>query len=184
MPLTPSPLNVEFALLSTLRRQPRHGYDIHQQLSDPAGLGLVLHFKQSRVYAMLSRLEEHGYIRAEYEPQDSHPTRKVFHLTETGTTAYLTWIGSAVEHGREFRLQFLSKLYCAQREGEDFARTLLAKQRDACQGWFSDQTAAAASLPQDQMYEWLVHQFRIGQIQSMLNWLDICEARLLPSENV
>jgi DNA-binding PadR family transcriptional regulator len=41
MPRVNLPLSTEYALLGFLRRQPMHGYEIHQQLSDATGLGLV-----------------------------------------------------------------------------------------------------------------------------------------------
>ena len=40
-PMIRQPLTIEYALLGFLRQQPRHGYEIYQQLSDPTGLGLV-----------------------------------------------------------------------------------------------------------------------------------------------
>lgn len=178
-PLTRSPLTVENALLGLLHRQPAHGYEIHQRLSEQAGLGLVWTIKQSHVYALLSKLEERGLIEATLEQQGARPPRKIYHLTNEGTSAFREWVQSPVAHGREFRLEFLAKLYFARRENDAVARRLLDRQRETCRDWLSTQQEEANVLRNERPYDWLVHQFRVGQIESMLRWLDTCEETLL-----
>ena len=70
------------ALLGFVRRQPRHGYDIYRQLSQAPELRAVWRVKQSRLYALLARLEGAGLLSATSEPADGRPPRKVFRLTE------------------------------------------------------------------------------------------------------
>jgi DNA-binding PadR family transcriptional regulator len=159
-----------------------HGYEIHQELSNPRGLGLVWRLKQSHLYALLSRLEERGYVTFTLEPQESHPPRKVYALTDAGREALSAWVHSPVERGREFRIEFLAKLFFACREGEAAVGELLARQREACCNWLADQQTQAESLRDARPYEWLVCRFRMGQIQAMLDWLATCEQTLLGSE--
>ena len=169
-------LTIEHALLGFLRRQPRHGYAIHQALADPAGLGPVWQIKLSQLYALLAKLEDAGFVSATTEPQENRPPRKLFHLTATGETAFLAWVESPVRHGRSLRLEFLVKLYFARREGANVAARLLAAQRAYCREWLAAQAALVAAEEQnDRGYGRLVHQFRLGQIQAMLAWLDHCE---------
>lgn len=172
-----SPLTIEHALLGFLRRQPDHGYEIYQQLSDPAGLGLVWRIKQSQLYALLTRLENKGYIKATVELQAARPPRKVFELTTAGYNAFLEWVQSPVAHGRQLRLDFLAKLYFARREG--LASRLIEQQRATCGEWLMAQQEQANALEASQPYDWLVHRFRVGQIQAMLDWLDVCEQTLV-----
>ncbi|MCZ7573422.1 MAG: PadR family transcriptional regulator [Ardenticatenaceae bacterium] len=169
------PLTTEHALLGFLRRRPMYGYEIYQQLSDPAGLGLVWRLKQSQLYALLARLEHEGYITATLEPQDARPPRKVFRLTEAGREAFLAWVQSPVPRGRALRLEFLAKLYFARHEGLGVVERLVAAQRAACQSWRAEQQAQAAARRDAHPYDWLVCQFRIGQIEAMLAWLDTCQ---------
>jgi DNA-binding PadR family transcriptional regulator len=152
-----------------------HGYEIHQRLEDSRGLGLVWRLKQSRLYALLSKLEQEGYVTTTLEPQESRPPRKVFHLTEAGREAFLAWVQSAVPHGRKLRLDFLAKLYFAHREGPAVTRRLVNAQREACHNWLTGEEAEAEALKEPYPYEWLVHKFRTGQIEAMLSWLDACE---------
>lgn len=183
-PMVRLPLTTEHALLGFLRQRPMYGYEIHQQLADPAGLGLVWRLKQSRLYALLGKLEQEGYVRATLELQDARPPRKVFHLTDAGRAAFLEWIETAVPHGRELRLEFLAKLYFARREGPAVVERLVERQRAACRAWLTTQHQEATTLRDTHPYEWLVCQFRIGQIEAMLAWLDTCQQMIAEDDGI
>lgn len=180
-PMKRSPLTIEHALLGFLAQQPMHGYEIYQRLSEAQGLGLVWHIKQSQLYALLGKLEGAGYIEARREPQENRPPRKVYELTESGVEAFQHWLESPVPRGRKLRLEFMAKLYFARRQGDTACRRLLDAQQAACQEWLTAQRHKAKALRQSQPYEWLVHRFRIGQIQAMLDWLETCESALASS---
>lgn len=172
-------LTIEHALLGFLRQQPRHGYVIHQELSDPAGLGPVWQIKLSQLYALLGKLEDAAYVTTTAEPQANRPSRKLFHLTPAGERAFLAWVASPVKHGRSLRLEFLVKLYFARREGIDVAGRLLALQREQCRAWLSvEQEILQEEKERNHTYGRLVHQFRLGQIQAMLAWLNHCEENI------
>jgi PadR family transcriptional regulator AphA len=179
-PLSRTPLSIEWSLLGFLSEQSMHGYEICQRLSQATELGLVWHLKQSRLYALLTRLEERGYIDYTMEPQDSRPSRKVYALTPEGRAALDAWLQSPVKHGRDFRLEFLAKLYFAQREDETMLRALFEAQRSLCQHWLERQQAALDALEPD-TFEWLVYRFRLGQVQAIVQWLNVSEAALLES---
>jgi PadR family transcriptional regulator AphA len=174
-PMTRQPLGTELALLGFLRQRPMHGYEIYQQLADPAGLWAIWRMKQSQLYALLDRLEEEGYVTATLKPQQSRPARRVFRLNKAGRDIFLKWVQLPVKHGREIRLDFLAKFYFARREGAKTATTLISNQREACQDWLAEQRliAKAQAAASD---EWLISQFRIGQIKATLGWLDQCES--------
>jgi PadR family transcriptional regulator AphA len=182
-PMVKLPLAIEHALLGFLREHPMHAYEIHHTLLRPESLGLVWHLKQSLVYVMLERLEDAGYITSTIEPQNSRPPRKILHLTPSGRAAFDRWLVTPVEHGREFRLEFLAKLYFANQDDPAVVTRLLTTQRTACQEWLSDLRAQADAVTGEHDYDWLVLQFRIGQLEAILSWLDICEATVttLPS---
>ncbi len=181
-PMVSSPLTTEHALLGFLYKNPTHGYDIHQRLSDPAGLGLVWHVKQNQLYALLGKLERKGFVTTQLEPQDNRPPRKIFNLTAAGQEAFLAWIGQPVEHGRKLRLDFLAKLYFAQRQGPTITEYLIEQQRLACRDWLAGEQTKAAELKDTNPYDWLVHEFRVGQMQAILTWLDTCQEALLSTE--
>lgn len=87
-----SPLTIEYALLGFLYQQSRHGYEIYHQLLAGDSLELVWRLKQSQLYALLTKLEQQGYITARLEPQDVRPPRKMLQLTAAGQEAFLSWL--------------------------------------------------------------------------------------------
>ncbi len=180
-PLLRQPLTVEHALLGFLHTQPMHGYEIHQHLAGLAGLGLVWAVKQSHLYAMLDKLEADGYIAGRQQAQDTRPPRRIFHLTAAGRRAFREWLSRPVSHGREIRLEFMAKLYFARREGPEWVSQLIALQQAECGQWRAKLLAQAAGSPGVGSFEWLVFQFRIRQVDSMLDWLAVCaESRPQP----
>ena len=177
-PMIKLPLTVEHALLGFLRRKPMHAYEMHRLLLGAESLGLVWRLKQSQLYALLGRLEDEGYIESVVEPQETRPSRKILRLTPSGQAAYQRWISTPVEHGRDFRIEFLAKLFFAQQDGPAAVSGLIERQRRACQSWLVDLHAQANAIRTDRPYDWLVLQFRIGQTQAILSWLDTTEAVL------
>ena len=176
-PMLRAPLTIEHALLGFLRRQPMHGYEIHQRLKDPAGLRLVWRLKQSQVYALLAKLDDDGYISGALKPQETGPTRRVYRLTKRGQERFRHWVNSPVPHGREVRQEFLAKFYFARCEGRSVAAQLIQRQRETCRAWLRAQRSQADAA-HEQPFEWLVHEFRAGQIEAILGWLDTCEQAL------
>jgi DNA-binding PadR family transcriptional regulator len=172
---------LEYALLGYLRQRPSHGYDLRRRLADPAGLGIVWRLKQSQLYALLSRLEGEGVVMSTYELQATRPPRKVFRLTDRGERAFLEWVKTPVAHGRQLRLEFLAKLYFAQREGPQISDRLIERQMEACRSWLSD-AQGSATMAADRLYAYLVHAFRAGQIQAMLEWLELCKDLTIENE--
>jgi DNA-binding PadR family transcriptional regulator len=173
-----TPLALEHALLGFLRRHPMHAYEMHHRLQEASALGLIWNVKQSQLYALLARLEEAGYITSTTELQGARPPRKMLHLTAAGGEAFRRWIETPVHRGREFRQEFLAKLYFAQQEGPLQAAALLQQQREACHERLAELQEKTAALEQGPPYAWLVYQFRISEMEACLVWLDICAERL------
>jgi PadR family transcriptional regulator, regulatory protein AphA len=167
----PTP-SVEYSLLGLLGERAMHGYELHQELCRKTGLGLVWTVKQAQLYAILAKLESEGLIAAEVVAQGNRPPRKVFHLTESGEAAYESWVRNPAPR-RDFRLDFLAKLYFAQREGPMVAEELLAGQRKLCSSWVEEMRARSGSF-EELGLDSLVYRYRIGQLEATLAWLDEC----------
>jgi DNA-binding PadR family transcriptional regulator len=167
---------LEHALLGVLREHPMHAYEMHVQLLRTEQLGLVWRLKQGNLYALLAKLEAEGYLESTTEPQETRPPRKMLRLTARGAAALARWLASPVEHGRDFRQEFLAKLYFASRDGPAMVSELLAHQHQACHGWLDELQAQLAALDPDRPFERLVLRFRMGQIEATLRWLDECAA--------
>ena len=173
-------LTMEHALLGMVRQQPRHGYEIFQLITQPNGLGLIWRVKQSHLYALLAKLEGIGYLDATLEPQGTKPPRRILHLTPTGEGTFATWLAAPVTHGRDFRQEFLAKLYFAMQAGPSAAQALIARQRATCQQWPQRFTEPSSTNGTD-LFPHLVQQFRWAQTSAILAWLDQCAERIAAS---
>lgn len=172
-------LTVEHALLGFLLAGPLHGYELHQRMQDAHKLGLVWRVKQANLYALLSKLETDGLVEAELIPQPARPPKRLLRLTEAGQKSFMTWLSTPVTHGRDVRIEFLAKLFWAQQTGSAATRHLLARQRDVTRRLLAQ---VVGELPDDnaaQRYAMLVNEFRCGQLEAMLRWLDVCEETLI-----
>lgn len=67
-------------ILGVLESAPRHGYGVSAALVD-VGLQPI---KGAQLYPALVKLENDGYIVAEWEQSESGPARKVYELTDAG----------------------------------------------------------------------------------------------------
>lgn len=155
------------ALLGFVRRQPRHGYDIYRQLTQSPELRPVWRVKQSRLYALLARLEDAGLLRATAEPADGRPPRKVFHLTAAGAAAFAEWLAQPVAQPRDIRLEFMLKLYFALQEGGETAARLVERQRAVCAGWLVEKSSAAEAP-----FAQAVTAYRRAHVRAIGEWLD------------
>ena len=173
-----APPGLELALLGFLRREPMHAYEIHVRLAQAEALGLVWRIKQSHLYALLARLEEAGYLAGSMQPQGTRPPRRMLALTAEGRDAFARWLTAPVAHGRDFRLEFLAKLFFAAQEDAASVSTLISGQHMTCKRWLADLHERVASLQADRIYERLVLGFRASQIEAILRWLDECETTL------
>lgn len=173
------PLGLEHALLGFVHERPMHAYEIYRQLGQARALGLVWHLKQSQLYALLARLEAAGYVDSATEPGEDAPPRKVLRLTPAGRDAFARWLVAPVAHGRDFRLEFLAKLFFADRHGPETVDELIAAQRQTCRAGLADLRAQLETAGVERPYDALVLRFRIGQLEAILGWLDICAATLV-----
>ncbi len=174
------PLTIEFALLGLVWQRPMHPYEVHQHLRNNSALGEVWRVKQAHLYALLRRFENEGFLTGVIQTQESRPPRRVLRLTTRGREAFAEWMRTPVTHGRDFRLEFLAKLYFAHQDGIDTVQSLITRQQHACQQLLDHLDTKAATVSPDQPYRRLVIQFRRGQIQAALAWLETCRTELIP----
>jgi DNA-binding PadR family transcriptional regulator len=120
-----APSGLELALLGFLREQPAHAYELFQRMEQAGTLGLVWRLKQSHLYALLARLEAAGYLAGDLVRQGTRPPKRMLTLTAKGRTAFDEWVMAPVARGRDFRQEFLAKLYFAASEAPDAVHELV-----------------------------------------------------------
>jgi DNA-binding PadR family transcriptional regulator len=169
----PNPfISSEYTLLGLIYEKPTHGYDLHKQLTDPEGIGMIWQVKMSNLYAQLEKLVQKGYITGVVHPGDVHPNRTEYHITKDGKQAFESWLETTVNHPRDFRQEFMARYYFVLKYQPKKAAALCERQHEECKQWLANTlTAKQSILPQNAFKETVI-EFRIAQIQSMVNWLN------------
>ncbi len=162
------------AILGLLMRQPKHGYELYQEFS--RGLGRVWEIGQSRLYGQLKRLEEDGLVAVRTELQSSRPPRKVYHLTPEGQAAFEEWVHRPTPYLRHIRVEFLARLYFFHWLSLDGLEQLVADQKGVCRAQVERFDRLAGET--DDSFRRLVLEFRRGQLEAVIRWLDRCPEAL------
>ena len=158
------------ALLGLRMARPRHGYELSQEFQ--AELDRVWQVGMSQLSAHLRQLEEAGLVAAHPEPQEGRPPRKVYHLTAEGQAAFHAWLRQPTPYVRHLRVEFLARLYFYRHLALPGLEELVEAQKEVCQA----QMGRFARLAEDEEDDFraLVLEFRKGQLQAVVQWLDRC----------
>jgi transcriptional regulator len=73
---------LDLLILKSLQLGPMHGWGISQRLQQTSGD--VLQVQQGSLYPALHRLENRGWIQAEWGPSDNNRRAKFYELTAAG----------------------------------------------------------------------------------------------------
>jgi PadR family transcriptional regulator AphA len=165
-----STISPQPALLGFLMLAPRHAYELHQEFSRE--LGQVWRVGRSQLYAQLKQLAESGWLTIQTEIQHNRPPRQVYHLTPAGRQAFLDWLHQPVMHLRHLRLEFLTRFYFFQRLSLPGFEQLVASQQALIQSRVESLDRAVAQADDD--FWRLVLEFRQGQMEAAIRWLDRC----------
>lgn len=167
-PRTALPLRLEYVLLGIIRRQPIHGYELLRIWNQPHAIGSIWRVKPGPLYATLEKLEQLGYLESRLVVGEASPTRKEFQLTPSGEQVFMAWMQTPVTAARDFRQDFLAKLYFSADVDRVVLNELLGRQRNLCQRWLA---SLQQQLPDGNKFEQQVFTFRIRQVQCILEWL-------------
>jgi len=156
--------------LGLLISEPKHGYELYQEFCRE--LGRVWEVGQSQLYAQLKQLEDAGLVMARIEPQPSRPPRKVYHLMPEGRAAFEAWVHQPTPYLRHIRVEFLARLYFFHRLSLAGLERLVDEQKAVCQGQIERFERLAAEA--NDGFRRLVLEFRRGQLEAVVRWLDRC----------
>jgi len=167
----------EFILLGFLYKGEGHGYDLHQHLVSE--FGYVWHISQSQAYAILKRLVKLGNVSSKKQEQKKLPSRQVLRITDTGRRRFEEWLETPTKSSvRSIRLEFITRLYFAQRLAPEKISPMFAAQTAAINSTLNRLESAQANLPTEQTFNRLSLQLRIRQLQTALDWLNECQEAL------
>jgi len=159
-----------WALLGLLMARPQHGYELYQEFDRE--LGRVWRIGLSQLYAQLKQLEEAGLVTAQVEPQSNRPARKVYRLASTGREAFLDWLHQPTPYLGRIRFEFLARVYFFRKLSLPGLNGLVAEQKAICRTRV-EALIRAASETDDEFARWVI-EFRRGQLEAAIRWLDRC----------
>ncbi len=158
----------EYPVLGILALGEAHGYDICRRLHK--GIGPIWKLGKSQVYALLTRLERDGLVAHERVGQENLPARNIFSITPTGEEVFREWVDAPVNHVRDMRLEFLTKLWFARQADPDLERTLIEQQLAVCGKKVKTLEALKASCSTE--IESRSIGFRLTIVHAAVSWLE------------
>lgn len=163
-------------ILGILAAEPQHGYQLLARFQSKADLGRVWTLSTSQLYAVLKRLEGQGAIRGKTRHSADAPPRREYGITSAGRRQLEAWLAETQLSAsiRQVRVQFISRLYVARMVGRPI-RPLVENQRTVC---VAQRRKLLIARKSSQEMEPLVLDFVLGQLDSVIDWLDHCEERL------
>lgn len=163
-----APFPVEYAVLGLLAQGPKHGYELKREVERE--LRPIWHIATSRLYLALSRLEHSGLIRG--EPQTaSGRARRVYRLTPEGAASLREWLRRPVPSLRDLRVEFLAKIHFLLKLDPREIAPLIESEIGALRELAQKIRDEAPPQGDHAMWE-CVRDFRLGQIEAALGWLD------------
>lgn len=166
------PLTMDFLLLGIIDRKPTHAYDLYKQLTSSEELKTLWTFRQSRLYAVLEKIERNGLISTTIQENAALPVRKICTLTESGKAVFEEWLHSPVDHMNELRSDFLGKLYFLNERPQEERQHVIDLQKRRCEIWLGNIEKKLSQHPDPGDYLNMIYSFREEFIHSALRWLN------------
>ncbi|MBW2064662.1 MAG: PadR family transcriptional regulator [Deltaproteobacteria bacterium] len=101
--------STQYVLLGSLMSGPKHGYDIKHFLE--SRMEATWRVGTSQLYALLRRMEGKGLLSSSLEIQELRPSKRIYTITEKGKGVFLEWLLRPVRQPRDFRVEFIGKLF-------------------------------------------------------------------------
>jgi DNA-binding PadR family transcriptional regulator len=172
---------MRYPFLALLASGPAHGYELRQAFEERFG-GLLPPINAGQIYTTLARLERDGLVSADDVAQNGRPNKRVYELTDGGRSALAAWV-AAPAPGARLKDEFFIKLVLAGLTGVADPKALIERQRrEYLQSMRDlDRLAAERRGSGDPAAELLI-EGAILHLRADLEWLDLCDQRLIPQE--
>ena len=146
---------------------PRHGYEIMRFLE--SALKAAYRVSSSQLYNLMKRMEKEKLLESSIEPQATRPSKRVFKITEKGKGAFLEWLASPTDHVRDFRLEFIGKLFFYHKLSIKGAMELTETQIQVFNR--IQQRLFKEKKEESDPFNILVYDFKLETVKGQLRWL-------------
>jgi len=163
---------LRYALLALLSQGDRHGYELKVAFEDLLAGMWSLNIGQ--VYTTLARLERDGLVIHRLEPQEIHPDRKTYSLTEAGREELVTWLSRPEEEIVRLKDESVLKVLLHGVTDAGDVRQLLWAQRDRCLEALAD-LADLRDSAETPVVTRLAVEAAMLHVEADLRWLDTVE---------
>jgi PadR family transcriptional regulator, regulatory protein AphA len=173
--------DLDISLLGFISSRPLHGYELHKMVADLTGYGIVWNIKIGKLYSMLNKLEKQGLITSTCEKEGNRPTRNEFSVTKKGINIFQQWLRTPINHGRDFRMVFLLKLFFLLGNETVKANELISSQIIECKNWLNEilnQSKSNHDMAETDIFQMIVKEYRQIQIKGFITWLEWCKESL------
>jgi DNA-binding PadR family transcriptional regulator len=157
----------EYAILGTLITGPKHGYEIMQFLG--SALEDTWQPSTSQLYVLLKRLKQEELCDSRAEKQETRPSKRVFTLTDSGKRTFLAWQVTPVTHVRDFRMEFLCKMFFFDYLSLSGGKDLIKKQSQVLEAVLD--AIKRKYRDDDSEFTQLVLGFKVRTVENLLSWL-------------
>jgi DNA-binding PadR family transcriptional regulator len=172
---------MRYPFLALLASGPAHGYELRQAFEERFG-GLLPPINAGQIYTTLQRLERDGLVSVDDVTQNGRPNKRVYDLTDGGRAALSEWL-AAPAPGARLKDEFFIKLVLAGLTGVADPKALIERQRREYLQSLRDLDRLAAEREGGDPAAELLIEGAALHLQADLQWLDLCEQRLIPRED-
>ena len=170
--------STEFVLLGTLMSGSKHGYEIMQFLE--SALEPTWYVSTSQLYTLLKRLEQNGLLYSSMETQSTRPSKRVFFLTNEGKKAFIDWVHRPTEHVRDFRNEFISKLFFFHNLSLEGGADLIDAQVEILEQ-LKNRLQERGKTEQDP-FNRLVYGYKLDTVKNLIRWLSLQAVSFMDQE--
>jgi len=159
--------STEFVLLGSLMDGAKHGYEIRQFMSE--ALDPTWFVGTSQLYLLLKKLEKSGLLESSLKPQSTRPAKRIYGVTPEGRAAFMHWLDQPIGHMRNFRFEFLAKLFFLHHLSLAGGERLIRSQVKIFEKL--QQSLKEKIKAEDDAYNRLVFDFKLSTTKARREWL-------------
>lgn len=155
-------------MLALVAEGPTHGFAVARVVGPDGSVGRVFRIPRPVVYRALDRLLACGLTAVDaVQASPQGPQRTRYRISRAGRRVVEEWLTSPVDHVRDMRTEFLTKLILLERAGSDI-RPLVVAQRQV----IAPIAAALGGQTSDRGADRVVSSWRYQTAQATLRFLD------------
>lgn len=161
---------IEIYVLSVLRREPVHGYELKRRVNRPS----VTPISNNALYPALRRLEEAGAVTKTVESHEGRPSRNVYAITAAGRQQLTDLISTLPREIAGSDEEFLLRVSFFAELPVDVRLAVLGAREDVVRAVLDQVSALLLESPNTPERQWRDRAQRqlVERLEQELRWVD------------